>query len=543
MLTSAVKRFILPFSTEKSREPFGSEVEAAAVFAIAELERNKGGGLIVKQPEEKLLFIAKVGYPLWLFPKNESTFIFDGLNDSSYSVSYVEMPTAKAFMENLERNSKPRENYMSFLSDHDNYFQQPMKEKEFTLRGLIADLDFKSEFNVYRKEAMEVTGQLSNLALLSPTLEETTVSSMITELDKLQSFLKEDAEKLPECIRLVNKTTSQYITELDYEAEAVKEEADAKIRAQEEFVNPQVAKLNSEYKNRIKDLTESFDKELESFEKLKIKTEKFIESNEEKIKQYQNEAKTQASKNHLIYEKRWKEKSKQTKKELDGLKKELGKIEKNIKNVSKRKKLETSKLQSEFEAKIKLARQPLLELEAARDAKMLAFKRETEKLIKQEKPVIEGLAKNIKLQETITAKFEMLGIRDQQLKSPALIYVPFYVACYQTGPTERYLIRPPSIISAIDFSAKLKGALGMSKIKDLLIPRFKAITALIDKVQVLTKQNTVLENRLRDLCEKNNLLKTILFRENIEKGLVFLKHEGWLSDREHQVLSNRLTYT
>jgi hypothetical protein len=543
MLTSAVKRFILPFSTEKSREPFGSEVEAAAVFAIAELERNKGGGLIVKQPEEKLLFIAKVGYPLWLFPKNESTFIFDGLNDSSYSVSYVEMPTAKAFMENLERNSKPRENYMSFLSDHDNYFQQPMKEKEFTLRGLIADLDFKSEFNVYRKEAMEVTGQLSNLALLSPTLEETTVSSMITELDKLQSFLKEDAEKLPECIRLVNKTTSQYITELDYEAEAVKEEADAKIRAQEEFVNPQVAKLNSEYKNRIKDLTESFDKELESFEKLKIKTEKFIESNEEKIKQYQNEAKTQASKNHLIYEKRWKEKSKQTKKELDGLKKELGKIEKNIKNVSKRKKLETSKLQSEFEAKIKLARQPLLELEAARDAKMLAFKRETEKLIKQEKPVIEGLAKNIKLQETITAKFEMLGIRDQQLKSPALIYVPFYVACYQTGPTERYLIRPPSIISAIDFSAKLKGALGMSKIKDLLIPRFKAITALIDKVQVLTKQNTILENRLRDLCEKNNLVKTILFRENIEKGFVFLKHEGWLSDKEHQVLSNRLTYT
>jgi hypothetical protein len=541
MLTSAVKRYILPFSKEKSREPFGSEVEAAAVFAIAELERNKGGGLIVKQPEEKLLFIAKVGYPLWLFPKNESTFIFDGLNDSSYSVSYVEMPTAKAFMENLERNSKPRENYMSFLSDHDNYFQQPMKEKEFTLRGLIADLDFKSEFNVYRKEAMEVTGQLANSALLSPTLEETTVSSMITELDKLQSFLKEDAEKLPECIRLVNKTTSQYITELDYEAEAVKEEADAKIRAQEEFVNPQVAKLNSEYKNRIKDLTENFDKELESFEKLKIKTEKFIESNEEKIKQYQNEAKTQASKNHLIYEKRWKEKSKQTKKELDGLKKELGKIEKNIKNVSKRKKLETSKLQ--FEAKIKLARQPLLELEAARDAKMLAFKRETEKLIKQEKPVIEGLAKNIKLQETITAKFEMLGIRDQQLKSPALIYVPFYVACYQTGPTERYLIRPPSIISAIDFSAKLKGALGMSKIKDLLIPRFKAITALIDKVQVLTKQNTILENRLRDLCEKNNLVKTILFRENIEKGFVFLKHEGWLSDKEHQVLSNRLTYT
>ena len=127
MLASAVIRFILPFSTEESREPFGSEVEAAAVFALAELERNKGGGLIVKQPEEKIMFIAKMGYPLWLFPENEATFIFDGLNDSSYSVSYAEVPSAKAFMESLERDSKPRENYMSFLSDHDSYFQQPMK--------------------------------------------------------------------------------------------------------------------------------------------------------------------------------------------------------------------------------------------------------------------------------------------------------------------------------------------------------------------------------------------------------------------------------
>ena len=67
-----------------------------------------------------------------------------------------------------------------------------------------------------------------------------------------------------------------------------------------------------------------------------------------------------------------------------------------------------------------------------------------------------------------------------------MFYVPFYVACYEMGLTRRYLIIPPSTISAVDFSAKLKGAFGMSKIKDLLAPRFKAITALINKVQVLS---------------------------------------------------------
>ena len=85
-------------------------------------------------------------------------------------------------MESLEKNSKTNEDYMAFLSDHGNYFQQTKKEKEFILRGLIADADFKKEFSVYRKEAVEVTGQPAKLAPLAPTLEEATISSMLTEI-------------------------------------------------------------------------------------------------------------------------------------------------------------------------------------------------------------------------------------------------------------------------------------------------------------------------------------------------------------------------
>ncbi|MGA3288812.1 MAG: hypothetical protein ABSD42_01045 [Candidatus Bathyarchaeia archaeon] len=532
----------MPFSPGKSRELFSLDVEAAAVYALSELERAKGGGLIVKQPEEKLLFITKIGYPLWLSPNNENAYIFNGLNGSSISVHYFEVPPAKTFIESLEENSKTYEDYMAFLSDHDNYFQQTKKEKEFLLRGLIAGVDFKKEFSVYRKEAVEITGQPAKLAPLAPTLEEATIFSMLAELDKLQSFLREDAQRLAECLRFINKTTSQYITELDYASEAVRDEANAKIKAQEELVNPQITKQNNEYKRQIADVTRSFDEELESLEKLKLKTEKLIQNNEEKIRLYQKEAKTQAQKNHLIYEKRWKEKSRQTKKELDGIKKETKRIENSIKNLNKQKKEKTSRLQLEFEAEIKLARQPLLDLEATRDAKMLTFKQETEKLLKQEKPAIEGLNAAIKLGETVNARFEMLGIREQQLKSPALFYVPFYVACYQAGLSKRFIFLPPSMTSPIGFTAKLKGAFGMSKIKELFIPRFKEITALIDKVQVLVKQDSLLDNEIRDLGEKNNLLNTKSIRDSITKGLVYLKHQGWLSDREYQVLSSSLVY-
>jgi hypothetical protein len=201
---------------------------------------------------------------------------------------------------------------------------------------------------------------------------------------------------------------------------------------------------------------------------------------------------------------------------------------------------QTSKLNFELDSEIKFARQPLIELETTRDAKILAFKMEINKLLKLEKPVVEGLNKSLKLRETIKTNFENLGIPNQGLKVPGLFYIPFYVVCYEMGLTRRFLILPPSMITTVDFSAKLKGVLGITKIKNILSPRFKAITTIIENVPAITKQNSLVENQLNDLSQKNNLLNNNLFMENAARGLVYLSNEGWVSDKEHQALSNRL---
>jgi hypothetical protein len=57
----------------------------------------------------------------------------------------------------------------------------------------------------------------------------------------------------------------------------------------------------------------------------------------------------------------------------------------------------------------------------------------------------------------------------------------------------------------------------------------------------MAKQNAIFESQLNSLAQKNNLLNNSLFFESVEKGLVYLKSEGWLSDKEHQILGNRLT--
>src|SRR4030067_3598088 len=149
---SLTKQFILPFSvlSENRKEPFTPDLEAAALFSLAEMDRAKGGGLIVKQTEEKIEFITKVGYPLWLFPWAENVLIFDGLNRSDYTLPYAAIPEVKAFTENLKRGSKTRETHLAFLNDSLNYFQASAIEKGLLVHALIKSPEFLSEFHAHR---------------------------------------------------------------------------------------------------------------------------------------------------------------------------------------------------------------------------------------------------------------------------------------------------------------------------------------------------------------------------------------------------------
>jgi hypothetical protein len=130
MSTGNTKQSILPFLRDSTEQ-----VEAAAVFALAELERSKGGGIINKQPKEKLFFLTKMGYPLWLYPRSDAALIFDGLNNSSYTIQYVETTSSQAFIKNLEANTGLLENYIACLSNYVSCFQNPL-QKQFILRGL-----------------------------------------------------------------------------------------------------------------------------------------------------------------------------------------------------------------------------------------------------------------------------------------------------------------------------------------------------------------------------------------------------------------------
>ncbi len=537
---SAFTQFLLPFSalSENRKDPFTANAEAATVFTLAELERAKGGGILSRRPEEKMVFIAKIGYPLWLFPWSETILIFDGLNRANYTLRYAVTPDVNPFMENLKRSSKTRETHLAFISDHINYFQSPVTEKAVLVNGLISDPEFLGEFDVYRREATATEDEPANVGLLSPMIEESTIAAILRELENLHSSFKKDVEGLYQCMKFVNKATNHYVQVLRNKAQVVKEEFAVKINAQEELVAPKVNHLKEAYDHQIIDSTKTFERQRLPVQKREIKLEKSREQALAKIENYKLEAKTCAEKDNSVGEQKWKEKCNKMKKELSEIEDQLKGTEKTLKDLEERKSLEIFNLRSELETKAKKARQPLLDLESSRDAQILLYNQEIDRLEQQTKVILDQLGRTVRLREASIENFAKLGVKkESELKDVVLFYVPFYVICYQVESKKRYLFLPPSEANSIGLYTKLKSALGRAKINQLLVPRFEVITSLMDTILVLAQQNAVFETEMREQGERTNILNRDSMCESIREGLEYIRNEGWISEKEHQSLN------
>ena len=188
---------------------------------------------------------------------------------------------------------------------------------------------------------------------------------------------------------------------------------------------------------------------------------------------------------------------------------------------------------------VKMLYQPIVDIEVAKDEKILAYKQESNRLIACEKPIAEGIERSLEIRETTSRVFDGLSVGEQ--KNVSLFYIPIYVVCFEANLSQRYILISPSSISNFDFSVKLRGVLGRSKVKDMLAPRFRAIAALTTKVEERIQHSSTFEVQLLSLGEKNNLLKSPTFVGSVLEGLEVLKQTEWVTEKEAKDFASQLT--
>ena len=533
---------VLPFSTSSQdrMEPFPKETERAAIFCLAELERAKGGGLIMKQPPEKLVFISEICYPFWQVSLDKICLLFDGLSNISHDLTYLILPDVQVFLDNVNRSSQTRQAYMTFLSDNLNYFQISGNEERKVIDGLITVPGFLHGFISYLSEAKKIKKFLPDTVVVSPTLDESSISSIIDELQSLKSNFVEEVNALYTSMKLINAKTGDFVKAMRNQIKEIEEKFSKRIEKCNVSIAEKVDEIRRKYDEKVTKLSEKVQEELLTLQQGKIKLNKANEQLVAEIEHCEAEIKTHAIKKDSIGERKWREKRDKLKEQLSETEAEIKELVKKIEEVKDEKKLKIFALKSESDSKIKEAKKDLVEIESSRDAKIRIYEEEMEKLEEMTSNIVEQIDELAKLREASIAEFDKLGVQ-QKRKKHKLIYMPFYLACYQSESRKRYVHFPPSVVNSISLSVKFKGALGRAKIKQLLQPRSKTIISLLNKFPLLMEQNVLFNREINEACAKADILRTKNSRESVSNGLEKIREEGWFSEKEYESFSQMLT--
>ena len=536
-MTQKTLRTLLPFASYPQAENGGLEndSEKAAVFCLAELGRESGGGIFNRQPTEKIVFIAEVYYPFWIAPFRGMALLFDGLNVASHKIAYPAIPEPAVFKDNLNQSSSTRHAYVGFLSEHLNYFESANGEQTKVIDGLMYDKDFLTEFMNFLKEAITTDKPLSDSVLVAPAFDSGQIKTVLKNLEDSRSKLMQELEALNEIIKLLNTKTQQLMKSLREELEATETKFRGKIQKAKTTLENKKAQINKEYSKKVTEESSSFEQETVELHKEKIKLEKTKEDLNSEIDRIENEIKTSAVNKEQDNEQGWKEKRNELKDKIPGINDEIKNLDEKIQEIEENKRKALFQLKQENDAKRMEAGKDLMEIEASCDAEKKICKDEMEKIEELTSSISSKIDRLSKMRETVLTEFDGLGIREE-IPSSSLVQMPFYLLCYQSKSNKRFTYVAASIISEGGLSAKLR-AIGKKKITQMFQPRSQKITSILNSFIGLMDTNVAFSHDISEACSKANIVQSKEAVETIKSGLRKLNAEGWLSNTEFESFS------
>jgi len=540
-LSQLVAKLLLPFAipAKDRATAFTKDMERAAVFYLAESDREKGGGRIFKKPAEELVFIVEACYPVWLVPWRDRTLFFDGLSVTTHTLRYDILPDAKAFDANIQESAKTREAYSAALSHNANYFQAFADKEEKTLEGLIKSPDFVKDFVSLLEGAVEIEKPLVGRTFLSPTIDESAISVSIEELSNFRAKLRKDINDLSESMKLLNATTKGQVKVIREEVREIEKKFDEEIAKIKPQIMERVQEIERKCHAEITKVSKNFDRQLQLLHKDHVKLEKKQERLNLQIDRYEAEIKSCKLRKDEGGELAWKQKLEKTRKELPSLQKGIQDLNKKIGDAETAKTLEIAKLRSECDASIEEATKDLRELEASREAEIRMKQQEIKSLEDMTSAIINQMNEKAVLKKATLKELEEMGAPKSR-NEYALVYLPFYFACYEKKMKKRYVVHPPSVVGSMGILTKLKGVFGATKVKSFLQPRSKPLTTLLNQLVPLIEENPVFEKEISDAGIQANILKEEESRKLIRKGLEELKEEKWISENELQTFGKLL---
>jgi hypothetical protein len=540
-LPKQAKKLILPFAVAvKDRlKPFTKDMEMAAIFYLAESDRKKGEGRVLKKPAEMLTFITETCYPIWVVPWRGRILFFDGLKLAKHPISYNLIPDINAFNNDIQASSKSHEAYSASLSQNENYFQNFTGKEEKTIEGLIIDSKFTQDFEKYLLKVKEIGKLETTKAFLSPSLDESDVSASIEELSELRDKVKQEIKTLEKTMKLLSKWTKEQVKALQAEMKKNMKQFDKEIEKTRPKVMKKIKKIQLKRDKEVTRISRKFDRKLRSLHKNRVKTEQTIERMEAYCERYETDIKACRDRKDEVGEIQLTKKLDETEKKIPTLQKEIKDIDKEIEKIEDDKKIEVTRARVTPEDRIEEAMKALRDLDAAKEARGRMDQQDLANLEEVTASIINQINAMVKAKEAALDAIDNLGVPRGSRKN-VIVYIPFYFVCYETNSSTRYVVYPPSILGSMGIKTKLKGVFGASKMKSCLQSRSEVIADLLDHVVDLIQENPVFEKEISEAGIEASILRTSELQEAIKRGLSELMDENWIAKDELEYLNKLL---
>ena len=537
-MSKRVKRIILPFAVAaKDRyEPFTKDIEMAAIYYLAERDRKKGEGRVLRKPEEKLVFIAQTCYPLWLIPWRRMTLIFDGLEFSNKSLFYDVIPDIKAFETDIQASSKSREAYVAALSQNASYFQKFAGREEKTIEGLITNPEFTHDILDYFQDGENMGKAETTKAILSPMLEESEVLLSVDKLTETRTMVDGEIKSLGRTMKLLSKVSKIHVKALETEMKMSMKVFDSKIKKVKPKVMANIKKIQVKRDENVTRIAKNYTRKLRGLHQNRVRLERILERLSTTVDRCDLDIKSCRDRKDEAGEFQLCQKLDVIKKKIPVLNKEIKDIDREIENVEDAKKIEVSRARINLDDRVNEAMQVIHDIEAAKEARVRLEEQEMADLEKMTSSIIKQIDTLIKAKEVSLNEIDEMGTQ-QRNRNWVIAYLTVYFVCYETEVGKRYVVYPPSTISSMGIKTKLRGVFGGKKMKSFLQSRSSAIAGLLDRLVDLTQENPVFEQEITKAGIKANILRTTELRVGVKRGIIELKDENWISESQCEVLS------
>jgi len=514
-------------------------MELAGLFYLAERQRKKGEGKVLKKPEEKLAFISEIGYPIWLVPWKGMTLIFDGLEFTEKTIMYDIIPDINAFETDITASSKSNAAYSAALSQNLSYFKDFEGQEERKIEGLITKAEFVEDVMDYLNDSEETIKSDSSKAILSPMLDDSEVESSINKLSELKNDLEQDIKNLNATMKFLSQSSKKQVKSLQTDIRKTMKEFDRKIKKVKPKVMAKIKDIKEKRDEEVTRISNSYDRKLRTLHQKRVVIEKKLERLTKQNERLEEDIKVARDNKDEAGEFELSQKIDENKKKIPSLNKEIKDIDREIENVEEAKKIKVSRTRTKPNDKVEEAMRTLHDLEAAKEARSRLDEQELASLQDMTTAIIKHIDEMISIKETALTELNDIGVKDRRRKK-VLAYLSAYLVCYEIEAEKRYVIYPPSKMGCVGIKTKLKSVFSSGKMKYFLQNRSETITALLERLVDLTQESPVFENEIYEAGNKANIFRKTESQLAVKKGISELKEEQWISEKEHQLLNDRL---